>query len=59
MDAQEILKRYADGERDFSWVHMVQVCLTNGKQARHNLPKIELTQVYPNKAHPNQSHRPD
>ena len=36
MDAQEILKRYAAGERDFSWVHMIQVCLTNNKLTTPN-----------------------
>jgi uncharacterized protein YjbI with pentapeptide repeats len=29
MDAQEILKRYAAGQRDFSRVSLIQVCLTN------------------------------
>ena len=29
MDAQEILKRYAAGQRDFSRVSLVRVCLTN------------------------------
>ncbi|KAF3886829.1 pentapeptide repeat-containing protein [Tolypothrix campylonemoides VB511288_2] len=29
MDTQELLRRYALGERDFSNVNMVHVCLTN------------------------------
>ncbi len=29
MNAQEILKRYAAGQRDFSRVSLIQVCLTN------------------------------
>jgi len=31
MDAQEVLKLYSTGHRDFSHVSLVQVCLTNAK----------------------------
>jgi uncharacterized protein YjbI with pentapeptide repeats len=43
MDAQEIVKLYATGQRDFSHANLVQVCLTNAKAFDATLIVAELT----------------
>jgi hypothetical protein len=45
MDADELLKRYASGKRDFTWVDLTEADLTGAKLTGINLSRANLTRA--------------